>query len=75
MDSIGGAMGAAELFGGTACRSEDDLNGEILYVLEHVAKTEPPPLYATTPGCGRPAADGSLLPVWCVRRRRGRGAG
>ena len=63
-------MGAAELFGGTACRSEETLNGEILYVLEHVAKTEPPPLYATTPGCGLPAADGNLLPVWCVRQRR-----
>jgi len=65
LDSIAGAVGAAELFGGVACRSEDGLNGEITHALE-VAGLEAPPLFDTTPGAGVAAADGSRLSVCLV---------
>lgn len=70
-DAIASAVGAAELFGGVACRaevaSENDLNGEILYSLE-VAGLPAPPLFDATPGAGAPpeGEGGSLLGVCLV---------
>jgi hypothetical protein len=59
VDSIAGAIGAAELFGGIATRSEPELNGEIMYVLNEVAELEMPPLFDDTPGAGKPEVDAS----------------
>ena len=57
-DAIASAVGAAELFGGVACRaegdSENDLNGEIVYSLREVAGLPAPPLFDATPGAGAP---------------------
>ena len=61
-DAIASAVGAAELFGGVACRadgaSEEDLNGEIVYALREVAGLGAPPHFDATPGAGAPAAAG-----------------
>jgi len=49
LDSIAGAIGAANLFRGTAARSEETLNGEILCALDWIGM-EPPPFFDTLPG-------------------------
>jgi len=49
MDSISGAIGAAHLFGGTAARSEQNYNGEIVAGLEF-AELDPPPVFDAIPG-------------------------
>ena len=66
LDSIAGAIGAAELFDGVACRSEDNLNGEIVYALEQVAGIEAPPLFDTTPGAGTPDPGTGKLKKVCL---------
>eukprot|EP00928_Gymnodinium_smaydae_P002575 TRINITY_DN10923_c0_g1_i2.p1 TRINITY_DN10923_c0_g1~~TRINITY_DN10923_c0_g1_i2.p1 ORF type:complete len:623 (+),score=145.78 TRINITY_DN10923_c0_g1_i2:81-1949(+) len=66
LDSIAGAMGAAALFGGTACKSEEELNGEIRYALKEVAKLEEPPLFDDTPGAGKPDERGDFSKVCLV---------
>jgi manganese-dependent inorganic pyrophosphatase len=49
LDSIAGAICAAELFGGIAARSEKKLNGEIECALSYVGMP-PPPLFDDIPG-------------------------
>eukprot|EP00929_Paragymnodinium_shiwhaense_P056780 TRINITY_DN28431_c0_g1_i1.p1 TRINITY_DN28431_c0_g1~~TRINITY_DN28431_c0_g1_i1.p1 ORF type:complete len:537 (+),score=107.40 TRINITY_DN28431_c0_g1_i1:71-1612(+) len=66
LDSIAGAIGAAELYGGVACKSEAVLNGEIKYALTEVAKLPEPPLFDETPGGGIPDAGGKLSRVCLV---------
>jgi hypothetical protein len=58
LDSIAGAMGAAALFGGVAAKSEDELNGEIMYALREVAELDEPVLYDTIPGITSPPHNG-----------------
>lgn len=66
LDSIAGAMGAAELFNGIATKSEPELNGEILYVLREVAGLEEPPLFDDYPGCAQPDETGQLKKICLV---------
>uniref|UniRef100_A0A7R9XUH5 DHHA2 domain-containing protein n=1 Tax=Prasinoderma coloniale TaxID=156133 RepID=A0A7R9XUH5_9VIRI len=66
LDSVAGAVGAAELFGGVACRSERELNGEVVYALEEVARLPTPPLFDETPGAGVPRTDGTRAGVCLV---------
>ena len=44
MDSVGGAVGAAELYGGRACLAQPpkDLNGEIMYACAYARSGEKP---------------------------------
>lgn len=49
MDSIAGAIGAAALYKGTATKAEMELNGEIKFVLEHVAQLPEPILFDDVP--------------------------
>jgi len=51
LDSVGGALGAAVLFGGIAARSEDALNGEIDFAL-HFAELDAPTHFDSLPGGG-----------------------
>lgn len=66
LDSVAGAVGAAQLFGGIAARSELELNGEIMYALEEVAKMPMPPLFDDIPGGAKPGADGKFKKVCLV---------
>ncbi|XRB16354.1 DHHA2 domain-containing protein [Pseudoscourfieldia marina] len=66
LDSVAGAIGAANLFDGLACRSEDNLNGEITYVLNEVANVEVPPLFDETAGAGLPDENGEKRNVCLV---------
>ncbi|XRB15370.1 manganese-dependent inorganic pyrophosphatase [Pseudoscourfieldia marina] len=66
LDSVAGAIGAANLFDGLACRSEDNLNGEITYVLNEVANVDVPPLFDTTAGAGVPDENGERRSVCLV---------
>jgi len=66
LDSIAGAMGAAELFEGTATKAEAELNGEIKYALTEVAKLEEPPLFDDVPGCAKPDESGELKKICLV---------
>lgn len=65
LDSIAGALGAATLFNGIATRSEDSMNGEILYALKY-AELEPPPFFDTVAGAGFADADGKMKNVCLV---------
>jgi len=49
LDSIAGAVGAAELYRGQAARAEGSLNGEILCALKWIGM-EPPPVFDALPG-------------------------
>eukprot|EP00930_Biecheleria_cincta_P045063 TRINITY_DN31057_c0_g1_i1.p1 TRINITY_DN31057_c0_g1~~TRINITY_DN31057_c0_g1_i1.p1 ORF type:complete len:483 (-),score=96.29 TRINITY_DN31057_c0_g1_i1:4-1452(-) len=65
MDSIGGAIGAAALFGGTAARAENGLNGEITYSLKF-AGLEAPTLFDDVPGGGEVDSSGKYRGVCLV---------
>jgi hypothetical protein len=43
MDSIAGALGAADLYGGKACRASE-VNSETLFCLERWGVAQPPPI-------------------------------
>jgi manganese-dependent inorganic pyrophosphatase len=43
MDSIAGALGAADLYGGVACRASE-VNSETAFCLEHWGVAKPPPI-------------------------------
>ena len=49
VDSIAGAVCAAELFRGHAARSEEDYNGEIDWALKWIGM-DPPPTFDKIPG-------------------------
>jgi len=49
LDSIAGAVGAAELYRGQPARAEGDLNGEILCALKWIGM-DPPPVFDSLPG-------------------------
>jgi manganese-dependent inorganic pyrophosphatase len=49
MDSIGSAIGAAEIFGGTASRASD-INTETAFALEHFGISVPPPFLDVSTG-------------------------
>jgi inorganic pyrophosphatase/exopolyphosphatase len=66
LDSVAGAIGAAELFQGVATKSEETLNGEIMYVLEEVAKIPEPPLFDDTPGASKPDENGKFRKICLV---------
>lgn len=65
LDSIAGAIGAAYLWGGIATRPEEEVNGEILFMLQE-AGLELPPLFDDVPGAAFPDAKGNLLNVCLV---------
>lgn len=65
LDSIAGAICAADLFGGIAARAEDKLNGEIEYALKYVGM-QPPPLFDDIPGGSSAATNGKLRKVCLV---------
>eukprot|EP00397_Hematodinium_sp_SG-2012_P015809 GEMP01016110.1.p1 GENE.GEMP01016110.1~~GEMP01016110.1.p1 ORF type:complete len:510 (+),score=115.68 GEMP01016110.1:175-1704(+) len=65
LDSVAGAISAAELFGGIAAISEENLNGEILFALEECGLPRPP-LFDNIPGGSTPNESGNLLSVCLV---------
>jgi len=65
VDSVAGAICAAELFGGTAARAEEKVNGEIEYALKYVGM-QLPPTFDSLPAGGAPDADGFLKSVCLV---------
>jgi len=66
LDSIAGAVGAAELFKGTAVKAEAELSGDVKYALAEVAHLEEPPLFDDCPGCVRPDETGQLRKICLV---------
>lgn len=65
LDSIAGAIGAAELFRGTAARAEEKFNGEIEFALNYVGMTAPP-TFQSLPGGASPDEQGKLSKVCLV---------
>ena len=65
LDSIAGAICAADLFGGISARAEEKMNGEIEYALKYVGM-EPPPHFDCIPGAKSPGPDGKLSKICLV---------
>jgi manganese-dependent inorganic pyrophosphatase len=65
LDSIAGAICAAELFGGVAARAEDKYNGEIEFALQYVGM-DAPPMFDNVPGALPGCTEGLLRKVCLV---------
>lgn len=65
LDSVAGAIGAANLFGGTPATAERTLNGEVHFALKY-AGLEAPEYFDDIPGACKPKEDGTLSSVCLV---------
>eukprot|EP00931_Biecheleriopsis_adriatica_P003702 TRINITY_DN105477_c0_g1_i1.p1 TRINITY_DN105477_c0_g1~~TRINITY_DN105477_c0_g1_i1.p1 ORF type:complete len:572 (-),score=113.06 TRINITY_DN105477_c0_g1_i1:57-1700(-) len=65
LDSIAGAICAAELYGGVPARAEENFNGEVECALRYVGM-EAPPTFSSIPGGGTPDTNNQFMKVCLV---------
>eukprot|EP00931_Biecheleriopsis_adriatica_P039616 TRINITY_DN22643_c0_g1_i1.p1 TRINITY_DN22643_c0_g1~~TRINITY_DN22643_c0_g1_i1.p1 ORF type:complete len:555 (+),score=117.64 TRINITY_DN22643_c0_g1_i1:51-1715(+) len=65
LDSIAGAICAAELYGGVPARAEESFNGEVECALKYVGM-DAPPAFSSLPGGGVPDANNEFAKVCLV---------